>query len=70
MLQNSNAGLKKQKKEMNKEESPIFALVATADVEDVEVYASKCKTEVLKARDSAGNNLMHIAALYNKSAIF
>jgi hypothetical protein len=39
-------------------------------VEDVEVYASKCKKEVLKAKDSTGNNLMHIAALYNKSAIF
>jgi hypothetical protein len=44
--------------------------VATAAVEDVEIYASKCKKEVLKAKDSAGNNLMHIAALYNKSAIF
>jgi len=48
----------------------MFRLVATATVEDVEVYASKCRKEVLRTIDSKGNNLMHIAALNNKSAIF
>jgi hypothetical protein len=48
----------------------MIRLVATAAVEDVQIYAQKCKKEVLKVRDSTGNNLMHIAALNNKSPIF
>lgn len=53
-----------------KYEAELLDIVASKEVEDVEIFAEKHKKDSLKVKDSKGNSLLHLAVIHNKTPTF
>jgi hypothetical protein len=48
----------------------LFSIVASGDLQDLEIVVGRSPKEALRGRDGEGNGLLHLAARLNKSAVF